>query len=199
LNQNPHSFVYTFGHNKAKFSLNAQKARNKMMNGFRFVLLGVGTSVLLGSCALFGGGEPNDFDARDNDFAGYEKWALLGTTTGASDQLEMAHDAKNPAVTRYIFIKDDAKRKSDGQFPVGTIIAKQSRLADGTLVGVSTAMVKRAKGFNPTAGNWEWFMLEPKTGTIIKNPQGEVQRGKISMCITCHTDAEGTDFSFLAK
>lgn len=168
-------------------------------NGIQIALIGVAASLTLGSCALFGGGEPSDFDARDGDFAGYEKWALAGTTTGASDQLDIAHDAKNPAVTRYIFVKDNAKRKSDGQYPVGTIIAKQSRLADGSLVGVATAMVKRAKGFSPNAGNWEWFMLEPKTGTIIKNPQGESQRGKISMCIACHVDAEATDYSFTVK
>jgi Cytochrome P460 len=170
-----------------------------MTNGFRFVLLAVAAGLSLGSCALFGGGEPSDFDARDGDFAGYEKWALLGTATGATDQLEMAHDAKNPLVTRFIFVKDNAKRKSDGQYPVGTIIAKQSRLADGSLVGVATAMVKRAKGFSPNAGNWEWFMLEPKTGTIIKNPQGEIQRGKIAMCISCHADGESNDFTFPIK
>jgi Cytochrome P460 len=170
-----------------------------MINGLRFVLFSLTTSLLLGSCALFGGGEPSDFDARDGDFAGYEKWALVAKTTGASDQLEMAHDAKNPAVTRNIFVKDDAKRKSDGQFPVGTIIAKQSRLTDGTLVGVATAMVKRAKGFNAAAGNWEWFMLDPKTGAILKNPQGEVQRGKLGMCIACHIDAEGQDYAFTVK
>jgi hypothetical protein len=175
------------------------RKREKMMNGSRFVLLSLTASLLLGSCALFAKPEPSDFDARDGDFAGYEKWALAGTTTGESDQLDMAHDAKNPAVTRYIFVKDDAKRKSDGQYPVGTIIAKQSRLADGTLVGVSTAMVKRAKGFSPNAGNWEWFMLEPKTGTILKNPQGEIQRGKIGFCIACHTDGESNDFTFPVK
>ncbi len=168
-------------------------------NGIQIALIGVAASLTLGSCALFGGGEPSDFDARDADFAGYSTWSLAAKTTGPSEELEMAHDAKNPAVTRFIFVKDDAKRKSNGQFPVGTIIAKQSRLADGTLVGVATAMVKRAKGFSPNAGNWEWFMLEPKTGTIIKNPKGEIQRGKISMCITCHTDAEATDYSFLIK
>lgn len=170
-----------------------------MIKGLGFVLVCISASLLLGSCALFGRQEPRDFEARDSDFAGYEKWALLGTTTGGTEQLEMAHDAKNPAVTRYIFVKDDAKRKSDGQYPVGTIIAKQSRLADGALVGVGTAMVKRAKGFSPNAGNWEWFMIEPKTGTIIKNPQGELQRGKISMCIACHSDGESNDFTFPIK
>ena len=170
-----------------------------MTNSVRFVLLSLTASLTLGSCALFAKQEPSDFDASDNDFAGYEKWALAGTTSGASDQLEMAHDAKNPAVTRYIFVKDNAKRKSDGQYPIGTIIAKQSRLADGSLVGVATAMVKRAKGFSPNAGNWEWFVLEPKTGAIIKNPQGKIQRGKIAMCITCHADGESNDFTFPIK
>jgi hypothetical protein len=177
---------------------NEEQMMNKS-NSIRIALLGVVGCLTLGSCALFGGGEPSDFDARDGDFAGYETWALAGTTTGASDQLEMAHDAKNPAVTRYIFVKDDASRKSNGQFPVGTIIAKQSRLSDGTLVGVATAMVKRAKGFNTAGGDWEWFMLDPKTGVIAKNPKGEVQRGKIGFCITCHADAEGQDYAFTVK
>jgi Cytochrome P460 len=179
--------------------VNAQKVRGKMINATRFVLLGLTASLLLGSCALFGRQEPSDFEARDADFAGYGTWSLAAKTTGASDQLDIAHDAKNPAVTRYIFVKDDAKRKSDGQFPVGTLIVKQSRLSDGTLVGVATAMVKRAKGYNAAAGNWEWFMLDPKTGVIAKNPQGEAQRGKIGFCIACHTDAEGQDYAFTVK
>jgi hypothetical protein len=170
-----------------------------MMNSTRFVLLSLIASLLLGSCALFGGGEPSDFDARDGDFAGYEKWALAAKTTGASPLLGMAHDAKNPDVTRFIFVKDDAKRKSDGQFPIGTILVKQSQIKDGSLVGVATAMVKRVKGYNAAAGDWEWFMLEPKTGTIIKNAQGEAQRGKIEFCIACHADVSEQDYSFTVK
>jgi hypothetical protein len=102
MNRNSQSFVSNLNHNKMF------RKREKMMNGSRFVLLSLTASLLLGSCALFAKPEPSDFDARDGDFAGYEKWALAGTTTGESDQLDMAHDAKNPAVTRYIFVKDDA-------------------------------------------------------------------------------------------
>ena len=169
------------------------------LNSVRFGLLSLSAILTLAACALFARPEPTDFDARDGDFAGYEKWTLVAQKTGASDQLDMAHDAKNPAVTRNIFVKDDAKRKDNGQYPIGTLIAKQSQLSDGTLVGVATAMVKRAKGFNTAAGDWEWFMLDPKTGVIVKNKEGIVQRGKIGFCITCHTDAEGQDFVFGVK
>jgi hypothetical protein len=170
-----------------------------MINGLRFVALSLTASLTLGSCALFGGGEPSDFDARDGDFAGYSTWSLAAKTTGASPLLGMAHDAKNPDVTRFIYVKDGAKRKSNSQFPVGTILVKQSQLKDGSLVGVATAMVKRAKGYNADGGDWEWFMLDPKTGTMVKNAQGEVQRGKIGFCIACHTDASETDYSFTVK
>lgn len=170
----------------------------KQLNGARFMLLSFTASLALGSCALFARPEPSDFDARDGDFAGYEKWTLTGKATGATDQLNGAHDSKNPAVTRNIFVKDNAQRKDNGQYPVGTIIAKQSQLSDGTLVGVATAMVKRAKGFNAAAGDWEWFVLDPKTGTILKN-QDNPLRGKISACIVCHTDAEGQDYVFGVK
>ena len=169
------------------------------MNGLRFVSLSLTASLVLGSCALFAKPEPSDFEARDGDFAGYSGWALAAKTSGSSPLLGMAHDAKNPDVTRFIYVKDDAKRKSNGQFPVGTILVKQSQIKDGSLVGVATAMVKRAKGFNSEAGDWEWFMLEPKSGAIIKNAQGEAQRGKIGFCIACHTDASETDYSFTVK
>ncbi len=170
----------------------------KKLTAVRFVILSLSAMLTLGACALFARPEPSDFEARDADFAGYEKWTLVAQKTGESDQLEMSHDAKNPAVTRNIFVKDDAKRKDNGQYPVGTIIAKQSQLTDGTLVGVATAMVKRAKGYNLAAGDWEWFMLDPKTGAI-KVKDGNPQRGKIGFCITCHADAEGQDYVFGVK
>jgi hypothetical protein len=207
LNQTPDTFVSELNKTKRIHlgvrsvypkSENEERMMNKP-NGIRIVLLGFTASLMLASCAPNKAQEASDFEARDGDFAGYATWALAAKATGATDQLDIAHDAKNPDVTRYIFVKDDAKRKSDGQFPVGTLIVKQSRLSDGTLVGVATAMVKRAKGYNAAAGNWEWFMLEPKTGIIAKNPQGEVQRGKIGFCIACHTDAEGQDYAFTVK
>jgi hypothetical protein len=171
----------------------------KRLNAIQYLSLSLVASLTLASCALFAKPEPKDFDAQNGDFANYATWTLAAKTSGATDQLDVAHDAKNPAVTRYIFVKDDAKRKENGQYPVGTIIAKQSRLADGSLVGVATAMVKRAKGYNAAAGDWEWFMLDPKTGAIVQNPKGEAQRGKIGFCIACHADAEGQDYAFEVK
>lgn len=170
----------------------------KTISGVRFVTLAAFTLVLA-SCALFGKGEPSDYNAQDGDFTGYEKWALAAKSSTPSAELGQAHAGADATLTRFIYVKDNAKRKDSGQFPVGTVIAKHQQKADGSLVGPGVAMVKRAKGFNAAAGDWEWFMLDAKTGAFAKNDKGEAVRGAIQGCIGCHTQAAGKDYAFTVK
>jgi hypothetical protein len=43
------------------------------------------------------------------------------------------------------------------------------------------AMAKRAPGFDPEGGDWEYLIVEP-SGTIVR-------RGKLPLCARCHAEA----------
>lgn len=52
-------------------------------------------------------------------------------------------------------------------------------------------MVKRGGDYDPTHGDWEYFMINPETEAV--------DRGKIQMCIDCHAAAPndgGGDYIF---
>jgi mono/diheme cytochrome c family protein len=59
-------------------------------------------------------------------------------------------------------------------------------------------MVKRGNSFNPSAGDWEWFMLNSDGSVATDSSSGMKIRGANlmdGMCISCHS-AASTDFSF---
>jgi hypothetical protein len=158
------------------------------------VLLGAGT---LG-CSMANKPEPADFDAKDADFAGFDRWALAAKTNMPSDSLKAAHSGTDPTVTRFIYVKDNAKRKESGQFPVGTLVVKRVQKADGTFGG-AVGMVKRGATFDPQNNNWEYLVLNPTTGAVALSQNGNPNRGKLAGCIACHLDAANTDFVFSVK
>jgi hypothetical protein len=153
-------------------------------------LLALGT--LLGALSVFA--QQKEFVATEADFVDYDKWTKVGEFKGPSQALGAAHEGNNDTVTRVVFIKGDAKRVN-GQFPVGTIVAKQHRAADGKIMGV-TVMAKRGAEFNKEFGGWEWFMLDPATRKIAVGADGKEVRGAIQMCNACHGQAKDKDFVF---
>ncbi len=167
-------------------------------NGVRWLALATfGATVLLG-CSLGTKPEPADFDAKDADFVGFDGWTLAAKTNTPSDLLKQAHGGTDPSVTRFVYVKDNAKRKESGQFAVGTVIVKRMQKTDGSFAG-ATAMVKRGSTFDPANNNWEYFGLDPKTAMIAKRQDGTFNRGKTAACIACHLDALAQDFVFSVK
>jgi hypothetical protein len=85
---------------------------------------------------------------------------------------------------------------SSKRYPIGSIIIKEkqglyyggktpdrhSKTADG--VG---GMIKRAAGYDPDNGDWEYFYFEDPS---------KVEHGKIASCIDCHRGAAAKDFVF---
>jgi hypothetical protein len=74
-----------------------------------------------------------------------------------------------------------AQNPGSGSYPVGTVIQ---------IVPVE-AMVKRAPGYNPDAGDWEFFLLDASAaGTTItqRGPRDVVGPG--GNCLGCHAKAE---------
>ena len=141
--------------------------------------------------------EVKEFIATDNTFSGYMSWSLDATRMGADPSLGgMAHGGNDSTVTRNIYFKDGQNPVS-GKYPMGTVIVKHSSNPAGT-VAEYTAMVKRGNSYNPTRGEWEFFMLMPD-GKIAVDGSGNKMRGADlmgGMCGNCHAAASDKDFIF---
>lgn len=118
--------------------------------------------------------QADEFVADDNSFADFMSWPLDVTTQGADPALGMAHAGNDSTVTRNIYFKN-GQDPVNGKYPVGSIIVKHSSNPDQT-VNEFTARVKRGNEYNPTGGDWEWFMLNPD-GTIASDPNTGNDRG----------------------
>jgi hypothetical protein len=78
-------------------------------------------------------------------------------------------------------------------YPVGSILVReklsQPNAAKPELLAV---MIKREKGFNPTAGDWS-FLLVNGSGSKVK------KRTKAGGCLSCHQHAWANDYVFELK
>lgn len=140
---------------------------------------------------------PSEFIADNTTFTGFDAWHLHKTKEGVDPANGGLHDNNDSTVVRKIYIKDDASLVN-GQYPVGTLIVKHAYSPDLAFNQI-TGMVKRGNGFNPTTGDWEWFMLMPD-GAIATDANGMAMRGGAAMmggaCNSCHSGASAKDFVF---
>ncbi len=153
--------------------------------------------------------EEKEFVARNKDFENFRTWTILAKSSEKHPSFAATTHANNEAGSaRWIYVKDNVQRGADGKYPVGTVIVKEYRKADGTPMDITnvfyTAMVKRGKSFNPDFGDWEWFQIDPKT-LKIRVAAGGVNaeyRGAdlfSNSCSNCHNGAKDKDFVFSAK
>jgi len=82
------------------------------------------------------------------------------------------------------------KPKPPSQFPAGSILVRE-RLAvvDDKQPQHLMVMIKRARGFNPAANDWEFLSVNGALTKIEK-------RQKKGSCLDCHTSQKGRDFVF---
>ncbi|MBC7911920.1 MAG: cytochrome P460 family protein [Pyrinomonadaceae bacterium] len=75
-------------------------------------------------------------------------------------------------------------------FSVGSIIVREKLTgSESATPELLTVMVKRAKGFNPDASDWEFIVLNgAATETRL--------RQKVGNCQACHISQKDTDFVF---
>ena len=75
-------------------------------------------------------------------------------------------------------------------FPVGTVIVRENLLAPSEgRPRMLTVMTKRAKGFNPAGGDWEFMLIdEALTQTQLREKTGN--------CQACHATRQESDFVF---
>jgi hypothetical protein len=166
------------------------------MNKFSIYLFVSILSAVIFSCSKTE--TPSESIATDSTFANYTSWKLEATTKGPSPSLGTAHAGNDSTVTRKTYFFNGQSRV-DGSYPIGTVIVKHATNSTGTFTEI-VGMVKRGNNFNPSVGNWEWFMLNAN-GTIAKDASGNSIRGGATlmggMCNNCHVKATSTkDFTF---
>jgi hypothetical protein len=85
---------------------------------------------------------------------------------------------------------DVLNAKDRMRFPPGSIIVRE-KLAkvDDEKPELLTAMIKRERGFNPKANDWEFLMID---GTMTKI----IDRQKQGSCLNCHASQKKRDFVF---
>ncbi|MCB8994263.1 MAG: hypothetical protein H6538_01505 [Bacteroidales bacterium] len=130
-----------------------------------------------------------EFIANDSSFVGFKDWQLAKTYHGPDPLLSgTAHGNNDSTVTRDVYFKD-SQNPVNGKYPIGTLIVKNSHNPDGT-INEFTALAKRGNGFNPTANDWEFFMLSAD-GRIMMDNGAPVRGANLmdGMCITCHSVA----------
>jgi hypothetical protein len=95
-------------------------------------------------------------------------------------------------------IASAAFRRSVKTYPIGSVIVKEkqglaynTRAVSGqhdsrTTDGVG-GMIKRAPGYDPDHGDWEYFYFEAPS---------RIEHGTITSCIECHRGASASDYVF---
>jgi hypothetical protein len=82
----------------------------------------------------------------------------------------------------------DAMMTGTGVYPQGTVILKQKlRDAAGNETELFTGMLKRDKGYNTAAGDWEFFALNADATAVLPLKD-------FKSCVGCHQPFRATDF-----
>jgi hypothetical protein len=85
-------------------------------------------------------------------------------------------------------IAKQAVEAGAGPFPTGAIIVKEKLKGDTSAAAVG-GMVKRAAGFDPANGDWEYFYAARAGGFAS---------GRLDNCISCHSQAKTRDHVFFS-
>ncbi|HEX6182494.1 MAG TPA: cytochrome P460 family protein, partial [Pyrinomonadaceae bacterium] len=81
----------------------------------------------------------------------------------------------------------------DLKFPTGSIIVREKlSKPDDATPQLLAVMVKRAAGFNPKGGDWEFLTVD---GALTK----VTERQKQGSCLDCHASQRERDFVFPVK
>jgi hypothetical protein len=113
---------------------------------------------------------PPDLDMKATDFECVQHWPKIGNYRIIN---KLGHQSEAESV---------AGSPNGGTFPVGTVIQ----------LVPTEASVKRAPGFNPEHGDWEFFSLQiSSAGTTISARGGDasVKNQFGSSCLNCHSKA----------
>ncbi len=133
--------------------------------------------------------------------AGYRKWTRVNpqpVTMAAQSAQACAilapADPNNPHASKFITVyvneigRHAMMEEETPHFPQGSIIVKEKlSLPTSTTPELLTVMIKRAPGYNPESGDWE-YMVTDGTGKSVQ------ARGKLENCQSCHLRDKSTDY-----
>ncbi len=74
-------------------------------------------------------------------------------------------------------------------YPEGAVIVREKLETEAGSPELLTAMIKRKKGFNPEANDWEFLVISGDATKITK-------REKTGACQSCHKSVSAKDFVF---
>jgi hypothetical protein len=112
-------------------------------------------------------------------------------TPSESDEKGDGH-AKGASTYGVVYANDLARAAftGDGKFPAGSIIVREKlSKPDDAAPQLIAVMVKRAPGFNPAGGDWEFLTVD---GALTK----VAERQKKGSCLDCHASQRERDFVF---
>jgi hypothetical protein len=123
---------------------------------------------------------------------GPELWLFCrGPTPEEAKARAEAAKAHGPHAEYSIVVRvspDAAPAFRDGKpLPTGAVVVKE-KYSDGALQGYAV-MAKRAAGFDPGGGDWEYAF-------VALVPERIVTRGRLAECAGCHASARNTDYLF---
>jgi hypothetical protein len=83
----------------------------------------------------------------------------------------------------------DALSKEPKSIPEGATVVKEKWGGDADRLLAYAAMIKRAPGYDPKHGDWEYVYVD-------FGGKSAVERGRIQSCIRCHASAKSRDYLF---
>ncbi len=178
----------------------------------RRVTIGVAAFAALITVATLGTERPIAIAEIAAEYASYHKLtdkevyvnpALAMLCRGASrEEVESARITHGPHANTAIlvYMNEPAAQAFSSRtnvYAVGSVIVKQKRIHgywdrnSGKRVASAEngvgGMVKRAAGYDPAHGDWEYFYFEDKS---------KIQSGRIQSCVQCHEGAKDKDYVF---
>lgn len=100
------------------------------------------------------------------------------------------HEGAGDPAYCHIHVTENGKKtllSGEGTYPVGTVIVKSKLENPKSREAILyTVMRKRAAGYDPEHGDWEYAVLEGRTNRVLS-------RGRIDSCIDCHQQYQETD------
>lgn len=133
------------------------------------------TRILMPGAIIFSGSRPASSNKRDKD---------KDTHDGAANSFGVVYVNG--------LAREAVKAEPPIQFPRGSIIVREKLTkADDTQPQHLTIMIKRARGFNPAANDWEFLTVD---GAMTKIQE----RQKKGTCLDCHAAQKARDFVYPA-
>ena len=121
-------------------------------------------------------------------------WALCRSPFPEEEAAFRKADAGPHSKTMGMYYMNDSAaqvyRDKGATYPVGAVIVKEklhSMHADESKTQGLAGMVKRAAGYDPEHGNWEYFFVDDVS---------PLRRGPIPSCVSCHTKVAAKDYVF---